>query len=125
MELVEKTQHWIEGIDHCVSFDSWDQFINYGHGLRSNWSHLSLLSWGCKQNQHIYDLQIVYIQLNENPTSSGKKLPIMKYHRFELKCVTARVKETDVPAIKAWLVENDSDLWGMKALTGTNADQIA
>ncbi len=116
MELVKHTKHWIDDIDHCVSFDSWDQFINYGQGLRANWSHLSLLTWGCKQQQNVYDFQIVYIQLTGSQSPSGIKLPIFKNHRFELKCVTIRIKEADVPMIKAWLIENDSDLWRMKAL---------
>ncbi len=119
MELAKHSQHWIEGIDHSVSFDSWEQFLNYGQGLRARWSEFSLLTWGCRPYQNIYDFQIVYIQLNGTQNPPGAKLPVLKNHRFELKCVMIRVKDADVPNIKGWLVENNSDLWGMKFLTET------
>lgn len=116
MELVNNTRYWIDDIDHCVSFDSWDQFITYGIGLRGNWSELALLSWGCRKERAVFDFQVVYINLTTGKNAPTAKLPVFQKHRFEMKCVTARITEADVPLIKTWLVENNPDLWRMKNL---------
>ena len=119
MELVEKTQYWIDDIDHCVSFDSWDQWLNYGQGLRANWSDLALLSWGCRQDRASFEFQIVYINLIAKNNTPSARLPVFQRHRFEMKCVTVRIREADILAIKTWLLENNPDLWRTNALTRT------
>jgi hypothetical protein len=116
MELAEQARPWIEDIDHCVSFDSWDQFLNYGQGLRSMWGHLSLLSWSCREDRGYFEFQLVYMDLKGIKTKN-ERLPVFKQHRFELKCVLIRIKDQDIPVIKTWLVENNPDLWAMNYLT--------
>lgn len=117
MELVKKTQSWIENIQHCVSFDSWKQFEQMGIGLRSNWGHLSLLTWGCRQERSAFLLQIIYIHLNAQKEEKKEILPAFRNHRFELKCVEIGIKEADVPAVREWLIAHNPDLWKMNFLT--------
>jgi hypothetical protein len=116
MELVNQTHSWIDNIQHCVSFDSWKQFEQMGIGLRSTWSNLVLLTWGCKQDRHQYLLQLIYMNLY-NTKETKDALPVFNSHRFELKCVEIAMKESDVPSIREWLLSQDPDLWKMNFLT--------
>lgn len=112
MELVNQTQSWIENIQHCVSYDSWTQFQHMVEGLRANWAHLSMLTWGCRPEKSHFVLQIIYIHLFEN--NYGKAvLPAFRKHLFELRCVEINIKESDVPEIRKWLLANNPDLWKM------------
>jgi hypothetical protein len=116
MELVEQTHSWIENIQHCVHFDSWNQFDQMGIGLRTTWANLVLLTWGCKQEKNGFILQLVYMNLYH--TKQTKEiLPAFNNHRFELKAVEIGFKESDVPSIREWLTEQNPDLWKMKFLT--------
>jgi hypothetical protein len=116
MELVNQTQSWIDNIQHCVSFDSWKQFEQMGIGLRSTWSNLVLLTWGCKQDRHQYLLQLIYMNLY-NTKETKDALPVFNSHRFELKCVEISMKESDVASVREWLLSQDPDLWKVKFLT--------
>jgi hypothetical protein len=117
MELVKQTHSWIENIQHCVQFDSWKQFEQMGSGLRSTWSNLVLLTWGCRTDERAqYILQLIYMNLY-NTKETKEKLPVFNNHRFELKCVEINVKDSDVPNIREWLLAQDPDLWRMKFLT--------
>lgn len=116
MELVEQTQYWIEDIQHCVSYDSWTQFIQMIEGLNTNWGHLSMLTWGCRPEKTNYLLQIVYIDLYDKKYKPDI-LPAFRKHRFELKVVHITIKDSDVSAIREWLVSHNPDLWKMNFLT--------
>ena len=116
MELVKQTRFWIEDVSHTVSYDSWDQFMIMGEGLRSNWSDLVLLSWGCKEERQSFTFQITYINLQDRYRNPNL-LPAISPKRFEIKCVIMRIKEKDVPNIKDWITKNNPDLWRMKFLT--------
>jgi hypothetical protein len=116
MELVKQTHSWIQDIQHCVSFDSWIQFEQMGIGLRANWSNLVLLTWGCRAERNHNILQLIYMNLYNTNQQKGA-LPVFGNHRFELKCVEIGVKDTDVPNIRKWLLEQNPDLWRMSFLT--------
>lgn len=116
MELVKQTQSWISDIQHCVSYDSWSQFIIMEDGLNTNWGHLSMLTWGCRPEKRNYLFQLVYIDLYDK-RNNPEILPAFRKHRFELKCVEITVKESDVPSIRQWLVSKNPDLWKMNFLT--------
>lgn len=123
MELVEQTSSWIENIQHCVQFDSWYQFEQMGIGLRTTWSNLVLLTWGCKKERNSFVLQIIYMNLYH--TKQTKEiLPAFNNHRFELKCVEIGIKDSDVPAVKQWLLEQNPDLWKMKYLTQNKGEAL-
>ncbi len=115
MELVKQTHSWIEDIQHCVQFDSWKQFEQMGIGLRTTWSNLVLLTWGCKQERNMYVFQLIYMNLY-NTNQKKEVLPAFKNHRFELKSVEISVKDTDVPSIREWLTAQNPDLWKMNFL---------
>ena len=119
MDLVKQTQSWIENIQHCVQFDSWKQFEQMGIGLCSTWAHLSFLTWGCRQENNTYLLQIIYINLNSQTQDRKDILPAFRNHRFELKCVQIGIKESDVDVVRQWLVAHNPDLWKMNFLRGT------
>jgi hypothetical protein len=121
MELVEQTHSWIENIQHCVSFDSWKQFEQMGIGLRSTWSNLVLLTWGCKQERNGFVLQLIYMNLYHTKETKKDALPVFNTHRFELKCVEIAMKESDVQSVREWLLSQDPDLWKMKFLTEKKA----
>ncbi len=112
-----QTHSWIDNIQHCVQFDSWKQFEQMGIGLRSTWSNLVLLTWGCRTDERTqYVLQLIYMNLY-NTKETREKLPAFGNHRFELKCVEIGVKDADVAKIREWLLEQNPDLWKMKYLT--------
>lgn len=117
MELVKQTQYWIENIEHRVLFDSWNQFLVVGEGLRAHWSSFSLLTWGCKEEREGFLLQIIYIDLYGKKEPDRKPIVFGK-HMFELKSVEISIKESDIQAICKWLEKNNSDLWKMNYLTG-------
>ena len=116
MEFVEQTESWIENIQHCVHFDSWKQFQQMGHGLNTNWGHLSLLVWGCKQEKSTYWFQIVYMHIYGKRNGKENVLPVFQNHTFELKCVEFPIKDADIPSIREWLITQNPDLWKINIL---------
>lgn len=123
MELVKQTQSWIENIEHRVLFDSWKQFQVVGEGLRNNWSSLSLLTWGCKEEKSGYLLQIIYIDLDSHSRQQKREsFSVFKQHMFELKSVEIGIKDSDVPEICEWLLQTNNDLLKTKFLTSKVAE---
>jgi hypothetical protein len=74
------------------------------------------LTWGCRPEKNDYLFQIVYIDLYDKKRKPGFILPAFQKHRFELKCVEIQVKDSDVPSIQKWLVDENPDLWKMQFL---------
>lgn len=116
MELVQNTHCWLEHIEHCVYYRSWDDFISMSYTLFTNWRQFSPLCWACRKWEDSYQFQIVFMNFGP-PRSYG--VPSLHRQVYEIKCVIATIQDKDVPKIKTWLRSNNPDLWKTGFLTAS------
>lgn len=112
MELVEVSNEWTTGVDHSVSYDSWDQFAICFDNLNRMWRDMLLLTWACQPDKSDYVLQLVYIC--KETTISMMKSPLTG--RFIQRCVEVKFKANQAHTIASWLIHRNPDLWKMNEL---------
>lgn len=112
MELVEVSNEWITGVDHSVSYDSWDQFAICFDNLNRMWRDMLLLSWACRPEKSDYVLQLVYICKESSLSTIGG----LHGRRFEQRCVEVKFKANQAHTIAGWLIHRNPDHWKMNEL---------
>lgn len=112
MELVEVSNEWTTGVDHVVTYDTWDQFVLCNENLDRMWRNMLLLSWACRTDPQGFTLQLVYI-CRESTIST---ITSLHGRRFEQKCVEVKFKANQALSIAKWLISRNPDLWKMNEL---------
>lgn len=117
MELVKASPTWVKGIEHIVTYDSWEQFLQSVESLKRMWHPMVYYTWNCKKENDLYYLQLIYLDtapLNYHE-SYLHRAPIL--WKLLQRSAEIRFKETNCGQVVRWLIENNPDPWHMKDLT--------
>jgi hypothetical protein len=112
MELVEVSNEWTTGVEHVVTYDSWDQFVLCSENLDRIWRNVILLTWACRPEKSDYILQLVYL-CKESPISIRLRA---NERQFEHRCVETKFKAHQAHLIASWLLNRNPDLWKVNEL---------
>ena len=112
MELVEVSNEWTTGVNHAVSYDTWEQFASCFDNLNRMWRDMILLSWACRPEKSDYVLQLVYICKE----STINMITSLQGRRFEQRCVEVKFKAHQAHTIAGWLLHRNPDLWKVNEL---------
>lgn len=117
MELVQASPSWVKGIEHNVTYDSWEQFLQSAESLKRMWHPMVYYTWNCKKEGDFYYLQLVYLDTSPlNYQDSFKnKAPIL--WKLLQRSAEIRFKETNTPQIAQWLCDVNPDPWHITALS--------
>lgn len=111
MELANTSSYWIKDAP-CISFDTWDQFTSTCEdGCPAFWKNFIPLTWGCKQENNKWKLQLIYINPYDIPTLLAGRSNDALQNTFERRVIECTILEKDVQKIKNWIGKMGPTFW--------------